>query len=681
MEDFMSVYRGSEWNRWDLHVHTASSYDYKYKGDDADDLLCATLLENGIRAVAITDHFIIDKDRIRDLRAKTPDIVFFPGVELRTDKGANNLHVILIFSEDSNIDELSADFDAIMRRDKAKSNSSDETIYWTFEDIVEFAKKHDALISIHAGRKTNGIDAEIKTAALPAKNALKEDIAKDVNFFEIGQKRDIDDYENIVFKDIDRKPLIMCSDNHDPKNYSPKEALWIKADLTFEGLKQCLYQPIERVFVGVLPPLLERVNKNKQANIDLISIKRIDEPHNDSVQWFNTEIPLNPGMVAIIGNKGSGKSALSDIIGHLCKCNNMKRASFLNGSRFRKLPKNYADDYTAKIMWSDGETIEASLSEENYATTIEDAQFLPQNFIEETCNNIGYEFQEEIDKVIFSYVDRAERGEAQNLHELVLQKAHPIELRIQAELSKIHALNNEIIKLEQKLTESYQKKISDGLLKAQETLKRHEKSKPVEVIKPEPQEGDAEYRDKLLKLNDEIERKQELKKETITKITKINALIDEANVIIAELEFLETGFLSAKERIIDFIEKYQLEDKKAEMTLITAKKYVQEVKEKAVEEKCKYQDTITNPESGIDIVLQSLNKQKMGLIATADNKEKTYQKYLRDLEDWEKMKAEIIGDKDTEGTLDYYKQEQKYIKSTLKTDYDSSVFQRNEITR
>ena len=78
--------RGSEWNRWDLHVHTASSYDYKYKGNDADDLLCQMLRQNGIKAVAITDHFMIDKERIENLRSIAPEIVFFPGVELRTDK-------------------------------------------------------------------------------------------------------------------------------------------------------------------------------------------------------------------------------------------------------------------------------------------------------------------------------------------------------------------------------------------------------------------------------------------------------------------------------------------------------------------------------------------------------------------------------------------------------------------
>ena len=31
--------RGSEWNKWDLHIHTASSYDSPYKADDADELL------------------------------------------------------------------------------------------------------------------------------------------------------------------------------------------------------------------------------------------------------------------------------------------------------------------------------------------------------------------------------------------------------------------------------------------------------------------------------------------------------------------------------------------------------------------------------------------------------------------------------------------------------------------
>lgn len=68
-----------------------------------------------------------------------------------------------------------------MIRQKAKSSDSNETIYWEFGDIVDFARSHDALITIHAGHKTNGIDKEISNA-LPVKEAIKADIADAIHF-------------------------------------------------------------------------------------------------------------------------------------------------------------------------------------------------------------------------------------------------------------------------------------------------------------------------------------------------------------------------------------------------------------------------------------------------------------------------------------------------------------------
>lgn len=485
----MNNLRGSEWHKWDLHIHTASSYDSPYRGDDADELLCATLHDNNISAVAITDHFKIDADRISHLRSLAPDIVFFPGVELRTDKGADNLHLIIVFSNEIDLSTLSMDFEAIMLRTNAKSNSSPETIYWTFEDIVSFAKSHDGLITIHAGKKTNGIDKEISNA-LPVKEAIKADIAENIDFFEIGKKTDINDYYKWVFKEVEEKPLIMCSDCHDPRKYTSKENLWIKANLTFEGLKQCRYQPTERVYIGSIPPALDRANKNGKSNIQRISVHKNENPKNVDIDWFDFELPLNSGLVAIIGNKGSGKSALSDIIGHLCKCNTMENASFLNETRFRKPPKNFAEDYIATIQWGDSHVESISLSESNYNTTIEDAQYLPQKYIEEVCNDIGNEFQREIDRVIFSYVDRTERGTATNLEELVFNKSKAISLSMQKLNIEINDINDTLIKLEEKKTTQYRIHISDSLKKLKDTLERHENTKPQEIKKPEPKESD-----------------------------------------------------------------------------------------------------------------------------------------------------------------------------------------------
>lgn len=675
----MSNIRGSEWNRWDLHVHTASSYDYGYKGGDADDLLCEALTSNGIKAVAITDHFIIDKQRIESLRTKAPDIVFFPGVELRTDKGANNLHVILIFSDQYNLTTLSNDFDAIMVRSKAKSSESKETIYWSFEDIVDFAKSHDALLTIHAGHKTNGIDKEISNA-LPVKEAIKADIAESVGFFEIGQIRDIADYEDHVFKCIKRKPLIMCSDCHNPKQYNPTEALWIKADLTFAGLKQCLYQPLERVYIGVIPPMLDRLQKNKQANIDSIEVKPSDN-FTGTTPWFNLNLPLNPGMVAIIGNKGSGKSAFSDIVGLLCKCGTMGYASFLNETRFRKPPKNFAYDYQATVIWADGETQDARLSDVETGTTVENAQYLPQRYIEKVCNDIEDFFQQEINRVIFSYVDRSERGDALNLDELVQQRSKQIEANIEAVRVALREINGRIIKLETKIATSYKTQISDSLNKSKEVLSRHDKSKPDEVKKPSAKEADTRYQTKLAELNQRIQEKRQEIEGINDEITKKTVFINDTNALIGQIKLFETGFGEVKDAVAAFVVKYGLDEKKCEISAVSPREYLEGLLAQAEENKGELQRRINEPGNGLAAELQGLEQQKSELISTADNEEKRYQKYLSDLEEWERRRAEIIGAADIDDTLEYYQSELNYLNDRLEGEYLEAHTKRDELAR
>ena len=55
--------------------------------------------------------------------------------------------------------------------------------------------------------------------------------------------------------------------------------------------------------------------------------------------WFDIELELNSELVAIIGNKGSGKSALADILGLLGNTPYYDFFSFLSEEKFRD-PKN-----------------------------------------------------------------------------------------------------------------------------------------------------------------------------------------------------------------------------------------------------------------------------------------------------------------------------------------------------
>lgn len=64
----MSTYSpvGSLWNKWDLHFHTPSSFDYENKGISNQEII-DKLVASGIRVVAITDHHTMDVGRIREL--------------------------------------------------------------------------------------------------------------------------------------------------------------------------------------------------------------------------------------------------------------------------------------------------------------------------------------------------------------------------------------------------------------------------------------------------------------------------------------------------------------------------------------------------------------------------------------------------------------------------------------
>lgn len=97
------------------------------------------------------------------------------------------------------------------------------------------------------------------------------------------------------------------------------------------------------------------------------------------------------------------------------------------------------------ITWVDGHSEEDSLGNSEYESSIEDAQYLPQKYIEVVCNDIGEVFQSEIDKVIFSYVDRTERVSATNLVELVENRSKSLVIEKNSLIQQIHEINSQII--------------------------------------------------------------------------------------------------------------------------------------------------------------------------------------------------------------------------------------------
>jgi ABC-type lipoprotein export system ATPase subunit len=85
---------------------------------------------------------------------------------------------------------------------------------------------------------------------------------------------------------------------------------WVKADPTFEGFKQIVFENIERVCVQGINPQ----NAYPKPYFSEIKIQNAEIFGDGGVKFNAKELPLNPNLVAIVGGRGTGKSLLLDAI-------------------------------------------------------------------------------------------------------------------------------------------------------------------------------------------------------------------------------------------------------------------------------------------------------------------------------------------------------------------------------
>ncbi|HLP65491.1 TrlF family AAA-like ATPase [Flavobacterium sp.] len=300
--------RGSEWRKWDLHFHTPSSYDYKDKSISNEKII-EILKENEIKVVAITDHHLIDVARIIELQRLGIDseITVLPGIEFRAELGGSeSIHYIGIFSEKLNEQQLNdiwIKLQSTCKITKTDINNigGDAYIQCDFKETTNLIHELGGLVTVHAGTKANTF--ENITNSLPDKMAQKTELVRGhIDIFELGKEIDQISYNEKVFPHLGfRVPMIICSDNHKITEYILKQNLWIKADPTFEGLKQIIYEPKERVKIQREEPESEK--------LDNLMIKEVS--FESSNNKFTIEpIKLNKNLNVIIGGKSSGKSIL-----------------------------------------------------------------------------------------------------------------------------------------------------------------------------------------------------------------------------------------------------------------------------------------------------------------------------------------------------------------------------------
>mgnify|MGYP000917344256 FL=1 len=419
---------GSEWRRWDLHIHSPESHlcnNFNCNFDEYVKNLFNKALEKDIYAIGITDYFTIegykkikteylqndaklkelfdeDEEKVNSVK----NILLIPNIEFRLNKlvGTSRINFHVLFSNDVSIKDIEENFlHEINFVYEGNPQDTDESRKLTIYNIKKLGEK---LKSEHAGF----IDSEI---VIGMKNAVVDDseivrilknkksifegkyllcVPSDEDLSEISwngqdhqtrkviiQKSDLlyasnpktikwglgsysECKEDFIteFKSI--KPCIFGSDAHDFNTmfeHPDKRYCWIKADITFEGLKQLLYEPEERVRIQESNPSFE-YNKPYFSKISIIEEFSIFNDEASQVYFKkNDSIKLNKGLIAVIGGRGSGKSILVNYIGNcFAKLDKTERDSFTHNENFKVVYcKNNAPESECEIYSSEAENV------------------------------------------------------------------------------------------------------------------------------------------------------------------------------------------------------------------------------------------------------------------------------------------------------------------------------------
>lgn len=452
--------RGSCWQRWDPHTHAPGTlFNDQFAGDWEGYLAKLESKSPELRAVGITDYYVTDKyqqvcEARKAGRLQGLDLIF-PNVELRLNIGSKkaflNLHLLVNPTDDSHVQELErflgnltfnvdahgdtfqcrrSDLILLGKRFAPETTDNDQALRKGAEQFkVDFNQLRDSYrkndwacknIVVAVAGGTNDGTAGLQGAS---DETLRTDIQRFAHVIFSGNPRDREFWlgqgvhgpDEIRTRFAGLKPCLHGSDAHtvaDVAAPAQNRFTWIKGFASFDTLKQACLDP-DRAYVGEKPPL----GGTPSQTIDTVAI--------NNAPWAQTPtVALNPGLVAIIGPRGSGKTALADIIAKGCNATSER----LSPQSFLVRARSFLTGAGVTLTWADGtnsdrEALDAPESIFDWEPAR--ARYLSQKFVEELCSSHGITdaLLREIERVVFEAHPLSERDGATGFEELVQLKA------------------------------------------------------------------------------------------------------------------------------------------------------------------------------------------------------------------------------------------------------------------
>lgn len=419
---------------------------------------------------------------------------------------------------------------------------------------------------------------------------------------------------------------------------------WLKADPTFHGLKQAILEPAKRSFIGDKPPKVQEVESNKTFYIESIEINKTSDKAGIG-QWLHgCDIPLNPDLVAIIGNKGSGKSALADVIASLGNSKQFEHFSFLQKNRFWGKNGEPARHFTGTLTWRDDSTETRQLSEPPSEEKAELVRYIPQGYFEDLCNahvsGKSKQFESELRSVIFSHASEEMRLGALDFDQLTEQQEQSLRNRLGEYRKELASVNADIVRIEEQLQPIELKKLTDLLLVKSKQIEEHEKLKPEEVVAPtenmtpEQQQAANDLAEATQNVDKAKKRLQDITSGT-TELAKRQKAISN---IREQLRLLQRAFEQAEKAASDDFNLLGLVW--TDLAVIDIKASI--LDEKSAEFTIKQDDLKTELEK-LTTDLANFTAIQQGFTAKLNAPQQHFEAYQRQLAEWNKKRDELIG--------------------------------------
>lgn len=481
------ITRGSEWRRWEPHIHAPGTLlNNQFGGGDAwgDYLTAVEGCSPAIQAVAVTDYYVTDtyEEVVRHKAAgRLPKVeLIFPNIELRLDVRAKdgfvNLHLLVSPEDRDHLDQVCR----ILTR--LQFNAFSDRFDCTRDELIRLGKRADPTIVDDCAALAHGA-TQFKVNFAQLRKIFKEsDWAKSNILIAVAGgagdgtsgmrdaadttvRAEIEKFAHIIFASSPSqrafwlgkrnmtpvqlrerydgcKPCLHGSDAHDQGAVGqPFEDRfsWVKGALTFDALRQACIEPEGRAFVGAEPP------RSAMPSQVIDKVEAVDSA------WAATPtVPLNPGLIAIIGARGSGKTALADMIAAGCDAIPPQVWNAVEDANpsFLARAKSLLGNGRVKLTWGGGSETVRRLDgrDANDPLSFKRARYLSQQFVEDLCSSKGASegLIREIERVIFEAHAVGDRDGAVSFAELRDHRTLRFQQARQREVESIAAISDRI---------------------------------------------------------------------------------------------------------------------------------------------------------------------------------------------------------------------------------------------